>query len=943
MRLSVQFYNRDGTTRIPPNGVKVSVEQYSRAAVGGPKYASLRIDGSLDNVWEFAEMLRCPIEIMDDKRAEVVWWGYLSEVSIYDKQTKFTISLDEMANKVAVAYTLNNERATTAWATNTDSTAEYGTKELLLTSSNLTDTQAQQYRDTELEARKYPVTSVPVIFSGGEVYGELVCRGWWSTLEWRHYTQLKGLEAFDDIDNWYGREIGEDGRPIAAQSFTVSATSNWDAESVWLRVRKVGSPADNLQVSVYTNSGGEPSVLQQTGTVAGGSIGTSTAWIEFSLGAAVTLTAGGTYWIYISRSGTVDADNYYIVDGNGSAAYSGGAMLIYNTAGSAWETWSYPCDINFRVTGTTTTTAQIGDIISDVGEFIVGSHIIDASGVSIVPYRSGDQTAQYELSALLDIGTTNDRRLLARVTRARQLWVEDEPARHEADYRMDKRGRIYDDNDNEILPSDCPAGMWLRYKDVIPATVNVSKLTNASYVFVEEAEYDAIRDIYKIVRTRTVDPFGLGTLRDRTPSAIAAELAPFIVDAVHNVIGDFGFGDSTYFTFTEPKISMFDISAGRERIYPFTAQGLDDSLAEAISGDRISLPAGTLSGNHTITAGVDVAGIGADSTILTGEITGGDGASLEGVTIQRRANDSNDLIAVKPPATGIFRIINCIIDVLQSGDGDAYGILSDVWGAIVEASSTVFDIFSALGDAFAAATGIGSTGTLSFDEAAVHLATGTTDVDYYYYNVWPYTAYGRMVENDYQGGGPTVFYKYIYNLTGVGNLAAGILHVTFETVLNSVSGELSETEVQLGYINASAYGTTISGGTTASEAQMPDNIGDRLRNVDGGVGAVTGGDYVFGFILGQSAQTWFEAAVKIVKIEWYTGGGYVELWPDGLGGEITISKSSIKSGDLKGDFTKIDDVRLDGIDQDMDVRLADGDILRSNAQNNAMGWMLGGR
>lgn len=503
MTLSAQFYNRDFTERAVSPWRSVDVLRHSWAAQGGPKRARLQAIGDDIALWEFIEMLRCPVVISDSERAVPVWWGFIEEVTIISGGSKITASLPGMANSIAVAHSTGTERFTTTYATNSDSVAEYGQKDLLLNARDVTDDQAQDYRDTTLERRKYPPVSIPLKAIGGQSYAEIECRGWDDTLEWRYYATAAGKEAYEDSDSWYGREIGEDTRPMAAQSFINSSGANWDANAVWLRVHKAGAPVDNFLVALYSDVAGEPGASLATATLAGADVNEYSEWTEFVLSVDVTLVAGITYWIRITRSGAMDAVNFYVVDGNASEGYVNGELKLWD--GSAWVTWGLPCDLNFRVIGAQETTTQISTAVSSVGEFIVATDIDDASGVYKNQYRDGDSTALFEIIELLNIGTTNSRRLLMRVLKNYHLRIYEEPAPFESDYSLGADNVILDQFGAIVSPSTCPVGVWMRYENVIPSSVNTSRLMNAGYAFVEEAEYTADDNHYQITRTRDVD------------------------------------------------------------------------------------------------------------------------------------------------------------------------------------------------------------------------------------------------------------------------------------------------------------------------------------------------------------------------------------------------------------------------------------------------------
>lgn len=133
-----------------------------------------------------------------------------------------------------------------------------------------------------------------------------------------------------------------------------------------------------------------------------------------------------------------------------------------------------------------------------------------------------------------------------------------------------------------------------------------------------------------------------------------------------------------------PDISLLGnvIGAGGDSIVIYDAGGeplaeyttLSAALAAAASGDMVRIPAGTITGNYTLTAGVTVRGIGVQASILTGQITGAAGAALENLSITRTANDSSKLCAVVGPGSGNLTIRECDISATQSGAGTGYAV-----------------------------------------------------------------------------------------------------------------------------------------------------------------------------------------------------------------------------------------------------------------------------
>ncbi len=191
---TVILRDRDFTDKSLP-GIYLVPESYSMHAIGGPEQARIAVHGPIAALWEAIEWLRCPVEILND-RYESAWWGYVAEIEIEVGAVQVGVSLENMANKVAVAYgaiapgsAAAGTRATTDWAQDAESVAEYGVKELLVTDSRgYTDT-AAALRDRILAENRYPVPTIRTGQSGGEPSARLTCYGWWRTLDWRYYVQ----------------------------------------------------------------------------------------------------------------------------------------------------------------------------------------------------------------------------------------------------------------------------------------------------------------------------------------------------------------------------------------------------------------------------------------------------------------------------------------------------------------------------------------------------------------------------------------------------------------------------------------------------------------------------------------------------------------------------------------------------------------------------------
>lgn len=97
---------------------------------------------------------------------------------------------------------------------------------------------------------------------------------------------------------------------------------------------KVGSPSDNATLEVQSDSAGAPSgaVLATLG-IAGSGLSTTAGWVSFAPLVAA-LTPGTPYWLVLSRSGAVDAANYYKVGLTAANTYYDGGVAAHN--GTSW-------------------------------------------------------------------------------------------------------------------------------------------------------------------------------------------------------------------------------------------------------------------------------------------------------------------------------------------------------------------------------------------------------------------------------------------------------------------------------------------------------------------------------------------------------------------------------------------------------------------------------
>jgi hypothetical protein len=350
-----------------------------------------------------------------------------------------------------------------------------------------------------------------------------------------------------------GRELGEDTNYGCGQSFRNTSSGSWDAVKAYVRIRNEGNKAvGSLTLSIRNNSAitSSPGVITYAEkTLLTANFDSAYDWIEFDLGSGAPLGTSTTYWIVLIPSFQEDEDDFYMVDGNESEGYnptgwSAGQFKIYN---GSWSTWgdksdgSYiPMDMNFILLGEEETTDQIADMVTD-SNFLLDTDIVDASGINQNQWRNGDKTAKTEIEELLELGTSNDLRMLCRVAPNLHLEVWEEPVLNEEDFSISHDEIIFDQYGAIVPNSTCPVGMYLRYEDIIPENVNADQLLDIGYVFVEKAEYDCTNDTYKIVQTRDIDPIeriiGDPTRKEKR-SEWMQKMRTYIVDIIKDVEGE---------------------------------------------------------------------------------------------------------------------------------------------------------------------------------------------------------------------------------------------------------------------------------------------------------------------------------------------------------------------------------------------------------------------
>lgn len=507
---TIAIYKRDfsGVSLPPPGRVAYKLNSASWNILGGCSEASISVTGNRTGLWEMMEYLRCPVEIYDE-RGKCIWWGYVSEVAVREGAIEVGATLASMTNRVAVTYSYVEPgtsqvgtRKTTAWAEDADSIAEYGYKEFISSCSGLSDAAATQRRDTVLNTRKWPqgVGANPrgrVRYSGADdsLSATLICKGWMSTLDWR-YASWSNLTAISYLGSGSTEQAvgsASTNTKVVQQIMTASGRSVRAAD-VGISARKYGSPTDNLVLELFAldASGNPTGSALASYSLAGSGLTTSLAWYSGALTAQVALASNTLYGFQVRRSGSADGTNYYAVLVNTGLGYASGAFKIWN--GSAWAARSPDADMSFRVgvDNQVETTQQIKDLVGTYGQFITSTDIETASGYYLPSWRDGSRSALEEIKDLLKYGGPNDRSLIALVESDRRLRIYEEEAQPSTPaFYLKTDGTIMNAGGGMQPDGEPPVGRWIKLAEVIPGTVDITKLIDPSWQFVTGARWSA--------------------------------------------------------------------------------------------------------------------------------------------------------------------------------------------------------------------------------------------------------------------------------------------------------------------------------------------------------------------------------------------------------------------------------------------------------------------
>lgn len=167
------------------------IESYTHtiSGVGGFESCVVSFGGTLDDVaYWLANGLMASVRCYGPDAA-LIWEGFISTVSARVGAEQIDLSIEDMANAVAVRYQPGiGAQTITGFSNVPDSASTYGRKELVYGGSGMSAGAAITLRDTLMAQRAYPVarrsSTVSTSEQADEVRITLTCSGWYYALGW---------------------------------------------------------------------------------------------------------------------------------------------------------------------------------------------------------------------------------------------------------------------------------------------------------------------------------------------------------------------------------------------------------------------------------------------------------------------------------------------------------------------------------------------------------------------------------------------------------------------------------------------------------------------------------------------------------------------------------------------------------------------------------------
>lgn len=495
MRLSVHFETRDFSKPILTDGLRVTPTRLAWSAFGGPESATVQLAGQAEKLIGLSSLLRCPVTFKDPS-GEPVWWGFVDQITIRIEQVEIKLDVDQLFNRVNVRYSFVSpdgrltDISTTPNANNAVSQAEYGIKQTTLHRVGVDDEFAESLRDTFLDLHQWPASTLSQRVSLGEDQVTLHCAGWFKTLSWLPYEYLYGYAAN------YGPGPGVFTFGDATTSEMVCQgfyhQGGGYLEHAYFMLRNY-SASRNLYARLYSHSSYSPSaVLATSDAVPASSLATNNhTWVRFTWSTPYAMPSSNTFLLIALYPSGVNATQYFSVRTDENETFPNASARYYN--GSTWpflpsitNPGGRP-DLHFRFITTKDTGEQLAAIAAAGNQFFPVVQSL-TTGVNTASYNILGRDCLTEAQKLMQLGTSNQRLVLANVTKDRHLVFYEQPDPATPQAYLDRHGNIF--SNQAVLHKPCypPVGKYAQ----LSGSGFISQpwdMHRVPLCFIESAEY----------------------------------------------------------------------------------------------------------------------------------------------------------------------------------------------------------------------------------------------------------------------------------------------------------------------------------------------------------------------------------------------------------------------------------------------------------------------
>lgn len=428
---------------------------------GGPEEAEVEVRGMRALLPTLIGKLGMGCKIFDETGTPM-WWGYVHEVEVHTGETAFSASMDDIANQTVIRFRdkVASAKETSGYDRQIVGSVDYrsylrfGLKQAIEELGESNESDALQKAQAVLAERKdIQLKTLP---ESGEARGILRLRGIWQMLGWQIYQAVEGYlgnqEETGTAFSWFNSTSVQ----RVAQQFVYNLGT--DVFDVWVRLKKVGNPTNNLSIRLRVDNGSNlPGVIIGQIDFPASEVSTADGWIKKSFPTHPNYGENG--WLEVISYGTPNSSNYYQVK-RAEAVQMPGWFLVFN--GSSWVNPGGTGTLVMALWGKTETTRQIERV---AGELVIpgtGTYWTENSGVYALEREDGKKTGLEKICEMLDMGTASGKKLDAYIDPQLRMILATRPDASTARLVIQPDGQVLYWNGKKPVGSDLPVGKWAR-------------------------------------------------------------------------------------------------------------------------------------------------------------------------------------------------------------------------------------------------------------------------------------------------------------------------------------------------------------------------------------------------------------------------------------------------------------------------------------------------